>query len=433
MKKRRSAALLFLIKFSRKQAVCQLPGLLKKRLQPGHAPGKHPYSAKLPFCAPERRTEGPQKAAAQHKAFGVLQRLAILPAASIAFRLRVCYNNLYIVKKQGEPEMEEQKKRILSGIQPTGTFTLGNYVGAVRNWDALQSDYNCIYMIANMHAITVRQTPADLRRQTREAAALLLACGIDPDRSVLFVQSHVPAHAELSWVLSCSTPFGELTRMHQFKEKSARHPEDINAGLFTYPVLMAADILIYNADLSGGQKQHLELARNVAQRFNGVYGDTFVVPDGYIPKTGAKIMSLQEPEKKMSKSDTNVNGFVLMLDDADTIVRKFKRAVTDSDGCVRAAGDKPGVTNLMSIYSVFTGRDYAAIEKEFAGRGYGEFKLAVAEVVKDAFAPIQAEYKRILADKAYLDGVLTGGARRAAAIADRTVTKVYKKVGFLQI
>lgn len=332
--------------------------------------------------------------------------------------------------------MEEQKKRILSGIQPTGTFTLGNYVGAVRNWDALQSDYNCIYMIANMHAITVRQTPADLRRQTREAAALLLACGIDPDRSVLFVQSHVPAHAELSWVLSCSTPFGELTRMHQFKEKSARHPEDINAGLFTYPVLMAADILIYNADLVPvgiDQKQHLELARNVAQRFNGVYGDTFVVPDGYIPKTGAKIMSLQEPEKKMSKSDTNVNGFVLMLDDADTIVRKFKRAVTDSDGCVRAAGDKPGVINLMSIYSVFTGRDYAAIEKEFAGRGYGEFKLAVAEVVKDAFAPIQAEYKRILADKAYLDGVLTGGARRAAAIADRTVTKVYKKVGFLQI
>ena len=249
--------------------------------------------------------------------------------------------------------MEEQKKRILSGIQPTGTFTLGNYVGAVRNWDALQSDYNCIYMIANMHAITVRQTPADLRRQTREAAALLLACGIDPDRSVLFVQSHVPAHAELSWVLSCSTPFGELTRMHQFKEKSARHPEDINAGLFTYPVLMAADILIYNADLVPvgiDQKQHLELARNVAQRFNGVYGDTFVVPDGYIPKTGAKIMSLQEPEKKMSKSDTNVNGFVLMLDDADTIVRKFKRAVTDSDGCVRAAGDKPGVTNLMSIY-----------------------------------------------------------------------------------
>ena len=332
--------------------------------------------------------------------------------------------------------MEEQKKRILSGIQPTGTFTLGNYVGAVRNWDALQSDYNCIYMIANMHAITVRQTPADLRRQTREAAALLLACGIDPAKSVLFVQSHVPAHAELSWVLSCSTPFGELTRMHQFKEKSAKHPEDINAGLFTYPVLMAADILIYNADLVPvgiDQKQHLELARNVAQRFNGVYGDTFVVPDGYIPKTGAKIMSLQEPEKKMSKSDTNVNGFVLMLDDADTIVRKFKRAVTDSDGCVRAGEDKPGVTNLMSIYSVFTGCDYAAIEQEFVGRGYGDFKLAVAEVVKDAFAPIQTEYKRLLADKTYLDGVLTEGARRAAAIADRTVTKVYKRVGFLPI
>ena len=332
--------------------------------------------------------------------------------------------------------MEEHRKRILSGIQPTGTFTLGNYVGAVRNWDALQSDYDCIYMIANMHAITVRQTPADLRRQTREAAALLLACGIDPARSVLFVQSHVPSHAELSWVLSCSTPFGELTRMHQFKEKSAKHPEDINAGLFTYPVLMAADILIYHADLVPvgiDQKQHLELARNVAQRFNGVYGDTFVVPDGYIPKTGAKIMSLQEPDKKMSKSDTNVNGFVLMLDDADTIVRKFKRAVTDSEGRVCAGEEKPGVTNLMSIYSVFTGKGMPEVEREFEGKGYGDFKLAVAEVVKDRFLPIQAEYKRVLADKEYLDGVLKGGAERANCIAARTVAKVYKKVGFLQI
>ena len=331
---------------------------------------------------------------------------------------------------------EEKRKRILSGIQPTGTPTLGNYIGAVRNWALLQSDYDCLYMVADLHSLTVRQVPADLRRRTRELAALLLAVGIDPKEHVLFVQSHVPAHTELAWVLACNTQFGELSRMTQFKDKSAKHPDNVNGGLFTYPVLMAADILIYNADLVPvgiDQKQHLELARNVAQRFNGVYGDTFVVPDGYIPKTGAKIMSLQEPEKKMSKSDTNVNGFVLMLDDADTIVRKFKRAVTDSDGCVRAAGDKPGVTNLMSIYSVFTGRDYAAIEKEFAGRGYGEFKLAVAEVVKDAFAPIQAEYKRILADKAYLDGVLTEGARRAAAIADRTVTKVYKKVGFLQI
>lgn len=332
--------------------------------------------------------------------------------------------------------MEQTKKRILSGIQPTGTFTLGNYVGAVRNWDALQDDYECVYMVANMHAITVRQTPADLRRQTREAAALLLACGIDPAKSVLFVQSHVPAHAELSWVLGCNCPFGDLTRMHQFKEKSAKHPEDINAGLFTYPVLMAADILLYNADLvpvGVDQKQHLELARNIAQRFNFVYGDTFVVPDGYFNKTGAKIMSLQEPDKKMSKSDTNVNSFVLMLDDPDTIVRKFKRAVTDSDGCVRAAQEKPGVTNLMSIYSVFTGKDFAAIEHEFEGRGYGEFKMAVAQSVIDVFAPIQAEYKRILADKTYLDGVLTQGAQQATAMAERTLRKVYKKVGFLQL
>ena len=332
--------------------------------------------------------------------------------------------------------MEQTKKRILSGIQPTGTFTLGNYVGAVRNWDLLQKDYDCIYMVANMHAITVRQNPADLRRQTREAAAMLLACGIDPARSVLFVQSHVPAHAELSWVIGCNCPFGDLTRMHQFKEKSAKHPEDINAGLFTYPVLMAADILIYRADLvpvGVDQKQHLELARNIAQRFNGVYGDTFVLPDGYISKTGAKIMSLQEPEKKMSKSDTNVNSFVLMLDDPDTIVRKFKRAVTDSDGRVCASPEKPGVTNLMSIYSVFTGKDFAAVEAEFEGKGYGDFKLAVAGSVVDTFRPIQEEYRRILADKAYLDSVLKEGAERAARIANRTLEKVYKKVGFFQL
>ena len=333
--------------------------------------------------------------------------------------------------------MEEQKKRILSGIQPTGTFTLGNYVGAVRNWDALQSDYNCIYMIANMHAITVRQTPADLRRQTREAAALLLACGIDPDRSVLFVQSHVPAHAELSWVLSCSTPFGELTRMHQFKEKSARHPEDINAGLFTYPVLMAADILIYNADLvpvGQDQTQHLEIARDIAGRFNGIYGDTFTLPEGYVPAAGAKIMSLAEPTKKMSKSDTNINSFILMTDDKDAIVRKFKRAVTDSDGVVRFDREtKPGVSNLMCIYSTFTGKSNDEIAAEFEGKGYGDFKLAVAEVTADALAPVQTEYARILADKAYVDEVLKNGAERASRLANRTVNKVYRKVGLLQL
>lgn len=328
----------------------------------------------------------------------------------------------------------EAKQRILSGIQPSGTFTLGNYVGAVRNWDALQEEYECLYMIADLHAITVRQTPADLRRRSREATALLLASGIDPQKSLLFMQSWVPEHSQLSWVLSCNTPFGELTRMHQFKEKSAKHPEDINAGLFTYPVLMAADILVYQADLVPigiDQKQHLELARNTVQRFNQQYGDTFVMPDGYFPSTGAKVMSLQEPTKKMSKSDTNVNGFVLMLDDADTILRKFKRAVTDSEGCVRAGEDKPGVTNLMSIYSAMTGKDMDSITREFDGQGYGAFKEAVAQSVIDTLAPIQAEYARILADKAYVDGVLHEGAEKASRLARRTVQKVYKKVGFL--
>lgn len=328
------------------------------------------------------------------------------------------------------------KKRILSGIQPTGTFTLGNYIGAVRNWGLLQQEYECLYMVANMHAITVRQTPADLRRQTREAAALLLACGIDPQKSILFVQSHVPAHAELAWVLACNTQFGELSRMTQFKDKSARHADNVNAGLFTYPVLMAADILVYNADLvpvGADQKQHLELARNIAVRFNNAYNDTFTVPDPYIPKTGARIMSLQEPEKKMSKSDTNANSFILMLDDPDTIRRKCKRAVTDSEGVVRADESKPGVTNLMSIYSVFTGKDFASIESEFAGKGYGDFKLAVAESVISVFHPIQQEYQRILEDKTYLDNVLKDGAQRAAHIAAKTCAKVYKKVGFLQL
>ena len=330
--------------------------------------------------------------------------------------------------------MEEQKKRILSGIQPTGTFTLGNYVGAVRNWDALQSDYNCIYMIANMHAITVRQTPADLRRQTREAAALLLACGIDPDRSVLFVQSHVPAHAELSWVLSCSTPFGELTRMHQFKEKSARHPEDINAGLFTYPVLMAADILIYNADLVPvgiDQKQHLELTRDIAARFNAAYSPTFTVPDGYIPKQGARVMSLQDPTSKMSKSDENANGFIAMLDSPDVIMKKFKRAVTDSDACVRYAEGKDGVNNLMGIYACVTGKTMEEIEREFEGRGYGDFKTAVGEAVVEHLRPIQERFSQYIADKAYLEACYRDGAARAARIANRTLAKVMKKIGFL--
>lgn len=332
-------------------------------------------------------------------------------------------------------EQQAAKKRILSGIQPTGTFTLGNYIGAVRNWSRMQEEYECLYMVANLHALTVRQDPAALRRQTRESAALLLACGIDPAKSILFVQSQVPAHCELSWVLSCCTQFGELSRMTQFKDKSAKHPENVNAGLFTYPCLMAADILIYSADLvpvGADQNQHLELARNVAQRFNNNYSPTFTLPEGYNPKTGARVRSLQEPAKKMSKSDTNANAYILLTDDADTVLRKFKRAVTDSEGAVRAAEDKPGVTNLMGIYSALTGKGLNAIEAEFAGQGYGVFKEAVACAVIDALRPIQAEYARILADKEYLDKVLAEGAAAAGRIAGRTLAKVYRKVGMLQ-
>ncbi len=332
-------------------------------------------------------------------------------------------------------EQQAAKKRILSGIQPTGTFTLGNYIGAVRNWSRMQDEYECLYMVANLHALTVRQDPAALRRQTRESAALLLACGIDPAKSIVFIQSQVPAHCELSWVLSCCTQFGELSRMTQFKDKSAKHPENINAGLFTYPCLMAADILVYNADLvpvGADQNQHLVLARIVAQRFNNNYSPTFTLPEGYNPKTGARVRSLQEPAKKMSKSDTNANAYILLTDDADTVLRKLKRAVTDSEGAVRAAEDKPGVTNLMGIYSALTGKGLSAIEAEFAGQGYGVFKEAVAGAVIDALRPIQAEYARVLADKEYLDQVLAAGAAAAGRIAGRTLAKVYRKVGMLQ-
>jgi tryptophanyl-tRNA synthetase len=334
-------------------------------------------------------------------------------------------------------EEAARKKRILSGIQPTGTFTLGNYIGAIRNWAKLQDTFECLYMVADLHALTVRQVPAELRAHTREAAAMLLAAGIDPKQSLLFVQSHVPAHTQLSWILTCNSQFGELSRMTQFKDKSAKHPDNVNGGLFTYPCLMAADILIYNADLvpvGQDQTQHLELARNVAQRFNSAYSPTFTLPDGYVTKEGAKIMSLAEPTKKMSKSDTNLNSFILMTDDKDAILRKFKRAVTDSDGVVRYdLAEKPGVSNLMSIYNVFTGKSFADIEAEFAGRGYGDFKEAVGEAVAEGLAPIQGEYGRILADKAYVDEVLKAGAAGASHLADRMVAKVYKKVGFLQL
>ena len=334
-------------------------------------------------------------------------------------------------------EQAPRRKRILSGIQPTGTFTLGNYIGAVRNWAKLQDEFDCLYMVADLHALTVRQVPAELRRHTREAAAMLLAAGIDPKQSLLFVQSHVPAHTQLNWIFCCNSQFGELSRMTQFKDKSAKHPDNVNGGLFTYPALMAADILIYNADLvpvGQDQTQHLELARNIAQRFNNAYSPTFTLPEGYVTKEGAKIMSLAEPTRKMSKSDTNQNSFVLMTDDKDAILRKFKRAVTDSEGVVRyAPAEKPGVSNLMCIYNVFTGKEMAEIEREFEGKGYGDFKQAVGETVADALAPIQGEYKRILADTAYVDGILTEGAAGASRLADRMIQKVYKKVGLLQL
>lgn len=329
---------------------------------------------------------------------------------------------------------DKEKKVIFSGIQPTGTFTLGNYIGAVSRWGKLQDEYNCIYSIVDMHAITVFQDPAQLRKRTLESYALLLACGIDPKRSVAFIQSHAPTHPELNWILACSTQYGELTRMTQFKDKSAKHPDDINAGLFTYPVLMAADILAYNADLVPvgiDQKQHVELARNIAQRFNSKYGEFFTVPEPFISDNGAKVMSLQDPTKKMSKSDENPNACILILDEPDAIIRKFKRAVTDSGSEVRYSEDKPGVSNLMTIYSCATGKDHSAIEREFEGKGYGDFKLAVGEAVADWLKPVREEFARLMADKEYLKECYRNGAEAAVSISGRVVSKAYHKVGFV--
>ena len=332
--------------------------------------------------------------------------------------------------------MDTPKKRVFSGIQPTASFTLGNYLGAVRNWPLLQDEYDCIYCVVDQHAITIRQTPAELRRKSMESAAMLLASGIDPAKSLLFIQSQVPQHAQLSWVLNCNAQFGELTRMTQFKDKSSKHADNINAGLFTYPVLMAADILLYGTHyvpVGADQKQHVELARDIAQRFNSNYSETFVLPEPMIPKTGARVMSLQEPTRKMSKSDENGKSTVFMTDTADVIVKKFKSAVTDSDGVVRYdVENKPGISNLMGIYSVLTGKSYEEIEKEFDGQGYGSFKTAVAESVVDSLRPVQDEYNRILADKAYLEGVLKEGAEKARYQANKLVNKVYRKVGFAQ-
>ena len=325
-------------------------------------------------------------------------------------------------------------KTVLSGVQPSGNLTIGNYLGAIKNFSAFSDEYKPFYCVVDLHAITVRQVPAELRRRTYETLALYIASGLDPEKNVLFVQSHVPAHAELGWILDCYTMFGELSRMTQFKDKSAKHADNINAGLFTYPTLMAADILLYQADLvpiGADQKQHLELARNIADRFNQVYGDTFTVPEPYIPAAGMKIMSLQEPTLKMSKSDPNPNAVVRILDPRDEILRKFKRAVTDSGAEVRFSPEKPGVSNLMTIYSCFSGKSFDEIEAEFAGKGYGDFKLAVGEVTADALAPVQNEFNRLMGDKAYLESVMKSGAEQASYYARKTLSKVRRKIGFV--
>lgn len=326
----------------------------------------------------------------------------------------------------------QSKKVIFSGIQPSGALTLGNYIGALRNWAALQDDYECFYCVVDMHAITVRQDAAALRRRCVETMALLIACGIDTDKSTLFMQSHVSAHAELAWALNCYTYMGELNRMTQFKDKSARFSDNINAGLYTYPVLMAADILLYQANLvpvGQDQKQHLELARDVAERFNSAYSPTFAVPEPYIPKVGARVMSLQDPTKKMSKSDDNENAYISLVDDADAVVRKVKRAVTDSDGQVRFTEDKPGVSNLISIYSACSNKDIAAIEAEFANSGYGELKEAVAESIISVLEPLQKRFRDILDDKAYCNEVIAKGRDNASRVASKTLAKVYRKIG----
>jgi tryptophanyl-tRNA synthetase len=330
--------------------------------------------------------------------------------------------------------MEQAKKTIFSAVQPSGDITLGNYLGAIKNWVALQDEYNCIYSIVDMHAITVRQTPAELRRRSLELLMQYIACGIDPEKAILFIQSHVPAHAQLSWVLSCNTQMGELSRMTQFKDKSKKHADDINAGLFTYPVLMVADILLYKADLvpvGNDQLQHLELARDIANRFNFHYGDVLTVPEAYIPKAGAPIMSLQTPENKMSKSDPNPNGFIKLLETKDDTIRKFKRAVTDSDNEIRKSPDKPGISNLLDIYCAVTGKTTEEAEAEFSGKGYGDFKLAVGETVADSLAPIREKFDQLSKDKAYVEEIYKSGAEQANRIAQRVLGKVYKKVGFI--
>lgn len=331
--------------------------------------------------------------------------------------------------------MLDGKKVLYSGMQATGTLTLGNYLGALKNWVELTDEYECIYGVMDLHSLTVRQVPAEFRKNARALYALYVATGLDPEKNCIYYQSHVSGHAELGWILDCFTYMGELNRMTQFKDKAAKHADNINAGLYTYPVLMAADILLYQADVvpvGVDQKQHLEITRDIAERFNNIYGDVFTIPEAYIGKKGAKIMSLQEPGKKMSKSDTNANATILLLDDTDTIIRKFKRAVTDSESEVRYAEEKPGISNLMDIYSAVTGKTYEEIEKEFAGKGYGDFKLAVGETVADHLKPLQERYEQLMKDKAYIESMIKQNDEKAAYYANKTLRKVQKKVGLTE-
>lgn len=325
------------------------------------------------------------------------------------------------------------KKVLFSGMQATGNLTLGNYLGALKNWLTLSDEYECFYSVVDLHSITVRQDPAELRSRARKLLTLYIAAGLDPEKNCIYYQSHVSGHSELAWILNCFTYMGELNRMTQFKDKSAKHADNINAGLFTYPVLMAADILLYQADVvpvGKDQLQHLEITRDIAQRFNAIYGDVFTVPEPYLGKSGAKIMSLQDPMKKMSKSDENVNASIYLMDDPDTIMRKFKRAVTDSEGCVRYREEQPGIRNLMDIYSACTGKSNEEIEKEFDGRGYGDFKMAVGESVVSVLKPLQERFEELSKDKAYIDAVIKNNAEKAEYHAMKTLRKVQKKVGF---
>lgn len=325
------------------------------------------------------------------------------------------------------------KRSLFSGMQATGTLHLGNYLGALKNWLEFEDEYECFYCVVDMHSITVRQDPAELRKKARNLLTLYIAAGLDPVKNCIYYQSHVSAHAELAWILNCFTYMGELNRMTQYKDKAAKHEQNINAGLFTYPVLMAADILLFQSDIvpvGDDQKQHIELTRDIAQRFNNIYGEVFTIPEPYIKKTGARIMSLQEPTKKMSKSDENPNASIFLLDDTDTIIRKFKRAVTDSDNQIRYSKDKPGISNLIEIYCIASGKTIEETEKEFEGKGYGEFKLAVGEAVADMLKPIQERFAELSKDKAYIDSVIKSNTEKAEYYANKTLRKVQKKIGF---